>query len=450
MLTFKQYITEYLTDEQREMLHRRAADSEWKNLDLAPEAKARTDHFFGKGVDIKHEKLQGYVPAKSEIHNQVEQHLGRPITPEEYQKGRIKDDYGRDVKIGRMIKNDSLRNKYASDTAREGVNKDPNYRVSIVRGVEVGGQTNNEPDENHPKGHSWKDISCKNITNGAARDALIPEIKSGTVVVRVHDNTGQEIHRSTLHPFIHEQDHPYKKSSRYVYAINSSYGVMHPSFIKHAEDVARRLTSGSKGLDKKNPTAAYFVHRDVYDDQYNGHSRSYTFHPELSSAHLMHEIKTTPANKLDPKVLKHPNITGEHISAAINRTDFNDVPHLNMAVASSDKLTPEHINQGIDNRADSFLVKAHRFSKDKFEPQHYDRMADNILSHYEKGYTTKHNLTHVMRRMIIAGGPKPKRFNDLKKHVPDIDSNPYTELLKKHSSASTGGTVRGVNFPNGT
>lgn len=427
MLTFKQYIVEYLTDEQRAHLHQSAVDSLMGDLSLTKAAKARTDHFFGKDSDIKHEELKNFEQNKSEVHNQVEQHLGRQIPYKEYKSGMTSDNYGRQVKIGRLIKDKTLRDRYAADETRDG-SRGEGYSVSIVRGIEVGGQSNDQPDELHPQGHSWKDISCKNITSGSAKHMLVDEIKNGTVVVRVHDSNGQEIHRSTLQPFIHSKDQPTNKSSRYMYAVNSSYGIKHPDFINHAHDVAERLSRGSRKPTARDAADEYVIHPHVYDDEYNGHYSTYNIHPHATSEQLLHAIKTRPAGELPPKVFEHRNVSDKHFVAALNRTDFNTAHHINFALAKSDKLTPDHINRAIDNKSDSFLVKTLRFSPDKINQQHVDRIADSIITHHEKGFKTKHPLSHVMRRMILSGKPKPSRFTELKQHVPDVDVNPFKNI----------------------
>lgn len=432
MLSFKEYLVEYLTDKQKTKLQTMAQDSGLKDLSLFKSAKARTDHFFGRDSDIKHEKLIDYEPEKSEVHRQLEFHLGKPLSPKEYQSGLTTDNYGRSIKIGRLIKDKTLRDRYASDSTREGAKMGDRYSVSVVRGIEVGGQTNRQETPEHPHGHSWKDQSCKEVDWGSARDHLIPEIKHGTVVVRVHDSNGQEIHRSTLQPFIHKDDNLSGNNKRYMYAVNSSYGVMHPSFVKHAEDVARRLTKGSLKPSMKDAADEYVIHPHVYDDQYNGYHPTYNIHPDATSDQLMHAIKTRPGDKLPPKVFDHDNVTEKHLTAAINRTDFNTVPHINQAVAISDKLTPEHINKAIDNNADSFLAKTLRFNKKKISQDHIDRMADKIIAHHESGYRTKHPLTDVMNRYLVAGGSKwlPFRLRKLKSYVPDIGRDAYAEKRK--------------------
>ena len=102
----------------------------------------------------------------------------------------------------------------------------------------MAGQTNSEPDENHPRGHSWGEISCKNVDTGLNKHYLKDEIKHGTVVVRAHDHNGQEIYRGTLKPYNN-------KGSR-AYSLDAEYGIKQPDFTDHAIQVAKDLSGDYK------------------------------------------------------------------------------------------------------------------------------------------------------------------------------------------------------------
>jgi hypothetical protein len=73
---------------------------------MEPEARARTDHFFGEGNDHVREDIKEYDHDKSEIHRIVEEHLGKELSHEEYKSGLTNDKYGRQVKLGKLIKDD--------------------------------------------------------------------------------------------------------------------------------------------------------------------------------------------------------------------------------------------------------------------------------------------------------------------------------------------------------
>lgn len=139
-------LMEYLTDDQRKR---------YKNVEMTTKAREDTDHFFGKDNDEIKEPLKDHVPDKSEVHKKVEHHLGKEIEPEEYKKGITTDKYGRQVKLGKSIKDEKLRTEFANDSTRAGTKSSKNFHVSVVRGTEVAGQTNSAPDKHHPHGHSW-------------------------------------------------------------------------------------------------------------------------------------------------------------------------------------------------------------------------------------------------------------------------------------------------------
>ena len=191
MINFKTFLTEYLTPGQRKL---------YADTQMTEKARADTDHFFGVGNDHVQEDVIGLEPDKSEVHRAVERHIGKQIAPNEYVKGVTKDQHGRDVRLGRLIRDDNLRNQFANDNARAGSKRTSGHYMTIVRGTEVAGQTNSQPNTQHPKGHSWGDQSCKNVDTGVNRSYLKHEIMHGTVVVRAHDHTGQEIYRATLRP----------------------------------------------------------------------------------------------------------------------------------------------------------------------------------------------------------------------------------------------------------
>ena len=69
---------------------------------MSSEARKATDHFFGVGNDHVKEDVIGLEPDKSEVHRAVERHLGKQLASSEYVKGLTKDQYGRDVRLGRL------------------------------------------------------------------------------------------------------------------------------------------------------------------------------------------------------------------------------------------------------------------------------------------------------------------------------------------------------------
>ena len=232
---------------------------------------------------------------------------------------KIKDKYNREVKLGSQIKDEKLRNEFASDKTRDGSKKNiQSFTTSTHRGVEVAGQTN--------KGHSWANHSCKNIEDGSNKKYLGHEITHGTVVHFVHDHTGKEIYRSTLQP------HHNKENT--TYHLDSEYGIKHPSFTKSSHDVANKLSGEYKeGLFTK--------HSKVYNDS----GKTMILHPKATSEHISKALNDT-----DPDVRKaaiyHPKATTEHISKALNDKD----EHVRWKAIKHPKATSEHIPKALNDK----------------------------------------------------------------------------------------------------
>jgi len=405
MLTFKDFLKEdllleYLTDEQR---------SKYSKITMTDKARTVTDHFFGKGNDEVREDLKDYQHNKSEIHKQIEKHIGKEIHSDEYVKGQTTDKYGRLAKIGKLIKDEKLRNQFANDNTRVGSKSNSKHYVTVVRGTEVAGQTNSTPNEQHPKGHSWGNQSCKNVDSGVNRHYLKHEIKHGTTLVRVHDHNDQEIYRATLQPHHNEEGHT-------VYALDSEYGVKHPSFTKHAHDVAKRLSGEHKG-----GSMVYRKHKEVYNDSGN----RTMFHPNATPEHISKalddedwEVRQAAASRpnathehiskaLDDEdenvrmtAIEHPNATHEHISKALDDKDY----YVRKAAASHPNATHEHISKALDD--EDWEVRHEAASHRNATPEHIKkalRDKDQYVREAARKNTSK--LAKVTRNIIS----KPKQ-----------------------------------------
>ena len=346
MLQFKEFLLEYLTDEQRK---------NYANVKMTDKARQDTDHFFGKDNDLKREEIKGFDGDKSEVHKKLEQHLGKEIHKDDYVKGVTKDNYGRDVKIGKMVKDEKLRNEFANDNTRAGTKKSAGHYVTVVRGTEVAGQTNSAKDKNHPKGHSWGEQSCKNVDTGMNRHYLEHEIKHGSTVVRVHDHNDQEIYRATLHPHHNDEGHV-------TYAVDSEYGIKHPSFTAHAHDVAKRLSGEPKG-----GSIVYKKHDDVYDDS----GQEKILHPNATKEHLDKALDDE-----QPRVRKaaasHPNATKEHLDKALD----DEQPMVRKAAASHPNANKEHLDKAINDKK-SWQVREAAASHPNATKEHLDKALDD-------------------------------------------------------------------------
>jgi HEAT repeat protein len=358
MISFKQFLLEYLTDEQRKR---------FAHVKITDKARADTDHFFGKGNDIVHGEIStnaGHIEHKSEVHRAVERHLGREIHHDDYRRGIIKDKYGRDVKIGRLIKDEKLRNAFASDSTREGSRKGNVFKTSTVRGIEVAGQTNSAPDPHHPKGHSWGELSCKNVDTGSKKHYLENEIRHGTVVHRVHDHTGQEIYRATLQPHHNEHGHV-------AYAVDSEYGIKNPAFTRSAHEIAKKLSGEYK-------PGVFIKHPKVYNDR----NVTHILHPKSTHEHISSALINRDPD-LRIAAVNHPNVSSEHLYRAL----YDEEPSVRKAAASHPNATADHLHKALDD--DHFDVRIAAISNPNANADHLDRALDDEES-YVREYAARH------------------------------------------------------------
>jgi hypothetical protein len=369
MRSFKSYLIEYITDSQRER---------YKNVHMTDKARADTDEFFGVGNDKVHGEIEH--GEKSEIHKQLENHLGREVSHEEYNKGTVKDKHNRDVKIGRLIKDNDLRIQFDKDPSRQ-IAKAPTLKTTTVRGVEVAGQTNPVPNAEHPEGHSWKGYSCKNIESGINRRYLEPEIKHGTVVHYVHDHNGQEIYRATLHP--HHNEH-----GDVAYGLDAEYGIKHPKFTADAQRVAKELSGEYK-------PGTFWKHPEVYND--NG--KSNMFHPGISEGHIS-DILTHGSTSDKHDIMMHPAFTSDHVSKVLKYEPNGALR--GHALLRSDLVTPEHITTAL-NDPDDHVKRMALHNGSKITADHVKRalepdMPADIRRHMAKNrHATPELLSQVIK-----------------------------------------------------
>ena len=347
MKSYKQFLTEYLTDEQRAW---------YADVHMTDKARAATDHFFGAGNDHVREDVIGMEPEKSEIHKAVERHLGKEISHSEYASNSTRTDKGNPIRLGRLIRDDKLRDQFANDRIRVGSKKSSSHYMTIVRGTEVAGQTNSAPDPQHPKGHSWGNDSCKNVDTGSNRHYLHDEIKHGTVVVRAHDQTGQEIYRATLQPH-------HNVSGQTAYALDSEYGLKHPAFTAHAHDVARRL-SGKYHGGSDHDSMIFRKHVDVYND--NGNYEM--LHPGLSS-HELHGIFDSKLGvRISSIAAQHPNAD----SALLTKALLHNNARVQAAAAANPNASVEHLHHALDSN--NFNVRLAASKNPNIKPEHVDKI----------------------------------------------------------------------------
>ena len=322
IFTFKQFVNTIRGSLFEELTSKQKAEVDtWEKP--SEKTLAQTNHYFGVGNHVVESPLEG-TQDKSEVHKEVERHLGTQISPEDYKVGKTKDKYGREVKIGGLLGKtkapSNLVNSFANDTTRQGKNY-TGLTVKVSRHPhDVAGQTSS--------GQSWAQQSCKNFENGCNRRFLKPEVKAGTVVGYLKDDTGREIARATLHPYHNDEGHT-------AYRVDSHYGINHQGFRDHMEQVAKDLSGQHKG-----GSLLYKIHPDVYND-----SKVDTMgHPNATPKDISSALESK-----DPEVriqaAFHPNATSEHISKALDDKDIR----VRRAATRNENLNSEHISKVLDD-----------------------------------------------------------------------------------------------------
>lgn len=213
----------------------------YSGIKMTDKARKDTDHYFGVGNDVLLEALD-MEEDKSEPHRKVERYLRTTFSVQEYRSSDLKD----------LIHNEYILDEYLRDNTRLNTKPSKRYYASVVRGVQVANQTNPLPTKENPTGHSWKDISCKNIETGTKREYLAAEIQHGTVVVFVHDPDDKEVYRATLQPY-------HSDAGEAVYMVNAEYGIEYQPFLDHAQGVAQRLSG-------ENKRGVFKIHPEVYSN----------------------------------------------------------------------------------------------------------------------------------------------------------------------------------------
>lgn len=405
MLKFKSFLLEYLTDDQRE---------QYKNVSMSPKARHDTDHFFGEGNDKVHGEIK--QDDKSEIHRQLENHLGRDITHEDYKRGVVKDQYGRDAKIGRMIKDENLRVQFDKDPSRK-LEKggQTSLKTTTVRGTEVAGQTNPKPNAQHPKGHAWEDISCKNIESGINKHYLHSEIKHGTVVHFVHDHNGQEIYRATLQPHHNSKD-------EVAYSVDAEYGIKHPDFTKDAHRVAEQLSGEYK-------PGVFSKHAEVYDDSHKRHM----LHPAAAD-HLDKVLDRGDYYETE-LALKHPKLSADHITKLLDKPGFAE----HQTLIQHPNISDDHIHKMVADKKLGPYTMIDAINHPKIRTETADRIADQAKSKtdnklygeeylraYHHAIATKTSPDYTNN--AFHNGDRSEKINALKN--PNIDSKILDSAVK--------------------
>lgn len=311
MLTFKQFILEYLTPDEKKKV------AKWEPK--TPEATKATDHFFGIGNEEHHEPLVN-TDDKSEIHREIEHHLGAEIPSEEYKSGFTKIK-GNPTRISSLISDSTLKNQFKNDNTRKNI-KTNNLTVRTTRSAEgIAGQTSH--------GQSWEQHSCKNFNDGSNNHYLPNEYKHGTVVSYLHDHEGKEIARATFQPYTNAEGNT-------IYKKDSYYGLKHPEFEKHNDEMERRLSKPHKG------SSLYEIHPDVYPDS----GDFMTLHPDIpNKSEEINKILDSGDGYERGGIIRHKEASSDNLHKALDDSDH----FVRQMAAKHKNVTPEHISKALDD-----------------------------------------------------------------------------------------------------
>ena len=355
MITVKQLL-EYLTDDEKVTV------SKWPR---SPKSIKATDHYFGKGIDDKIEHLEGSID-KSEVHKQIERHLGKEIHSDEYKEGKTTDEYGRQVRIGKLLDKhkapDDIKRGFENDSTRQAKSA-KGLTVRTTRSAEgVAGQTSH--------GQSWENGSCKNFNTGSNKSYLKPEVKHGTVVSYLHDDTGKEIARCTHQPYLNDKGHT-------AYAVDSHYGIDHAGFKKHCEGVSKALSGEHKG-----GSIIYNKHKDVYDDS----GENFILHPNATKEHLDKAINDDDVD-VRAGVANHPNATKEHLDKALNDKEWP----VRQIAAEHPNATKEHLDKALNDK--EWPVRESAAKNKNATKEHLDKALNDKNSFVQQAVASHPNAT---------------------------------------------------------
>ena len=343
-----------------------------------PKAVKATDHYFGVNNNTKDHQLED-TQDKSEVHKEVERHLNQPIHVNDYRSGKIKDKYGRDVRLGSALQKAkaplTLVNKFANDSTRQGT-KFSGLHVHVTRSPEgVAGQTSGT--------QSWASTSCKHFVKGIERGYLKHEVKHGTVVSYLKDHTGKELARATLQPHVNDKGH-------IAYKVTSHYGIDHAGFKDHANKVAADLShpTGDK-------TGVYQMHPKVHNDlvgKYNEHM----LHPHID--HDLHkivdnELNTGKSSQRLNLALNHPNANHTHFDKAINSKNAL-LDHSTLSIITSHRnATADNLHKILDIQKPDAFHKQAALAHENIDHTHITKALQDNKWHVRAAAVRHHKAT---------------------------------------------------------
>jgi len=188
---------------------------QYVSIERNPKIQQRLDDIFEKLSKIPNAKASRnqnriYIPLKkkengekSDIENEISQILQQNnYELSDYKKGLVKDKYGRETKIGKVLtklNKQDLLNKFNTDKKRESSKNVDSYLVFSKHPYDVAGSATDR---------GWS--SCMNIFSGSNKKYIHYDIKEGTIVcylISSNDlNINKPIARLLIKPFINVRD----------------------------------------------------------------------------------------------------------------------------------------------------------------------------------------------------------------------------------------------------
>ena len=282
---------------------------------LTPEQTARLFKALGKEYDsnIHNNVFRGksriYIPlpdsdgaeipqqsaTQSEVQKAV-QSVGYKI--DDYKSGIASktDDPNRKVRIGKLIKDQSLLQQFANDKTRAATKQQQqNLVVAISRDpVDIGGMSTDR---------GW--TSCMDLDGGINKKYVPTEIKNGAIIAYLINDDDREISRPKARILLK----PYYYNNHMILVPDRVYGTAPRSFPRLVQQFASWANSGSPEGDYRLAQGSY--QDDTNPDQY--HTTSYDNIETLSSDRKtsIASSETTPTQVLDKLAQdKNPYVRG--------------------------------------------------------------------------------------------------------------------------------------------
>ena len=469
MLKFKQFISEYLNDNQRERVNSWLPDKESGRI-YSPKAEQISGHIIPEG---QHSIT---IPAVAHTMRAVHSHLDtHGYTNHDYASGTTTDNHGRQVSIGKALEKtkapDQLKNDYANDDRENAKDLEKHDIVISRHPYHVAEASTNKP---------WK--SCAGLTKsggfcryggGAAARVLKNEIEEGTHVAYLVPKLKKGEESSNSFPDIQKR---IDKAKGRIYlkphSSKSGHTVLSPEDKVYQKEGKGKNLGFLRSVQQFSSTAfpmkngeIYHKNNNVYDDDGSSGTPKFNTSDEsvdkimksddLNARHYLRTSKHLNSDQLhklidyhdDPvhdkyaltDLARNPNIRKPHIDKLLNR----NIPEVNNALAFYPKLHRSHIDHLI-NTGDSntHLNLINNSNKDLLTKDHLHSIIDKALesenADTEKGEARK--LTPEKMQNIYNSNNHGNILKWVINHS-SIDSSHIDKLMKSNNPALHGALI---------